>query len=72
MGPPLKIFFSIYFDHFNVVFRLRRPAAVAHGISRTQPPWAQDGWAYRRDARRIVLNRVGHGGWRPARWARGH
>jgi hypothetical protein len=43
VGPPLNFFFlfisiiltqlnifSIYFDRFNEVFRLRRPTAVAH------------------------------------------
>jgi hypothetical protein len=35
VGPPLKIFLFLFFDHFNAVFEFvagpRRPAAVAHG-----------------------------------------
>jgi hypothetical protein len=55
------------FDHFNTIFGLRRPAAVAHGVCRTPrrldlPPWRtanrlQPPWA-------TVASL-------PARWARG-
>jgi hypothetical protein len=53
--PPLKIFFPMYFDCFNAVFRLL--AAVAHDVCETLSLWVHSGWACRRGARRMVLNR---------------
>jgi hypothetical protein len=39
------------FDHFNAVFRLGRPAAVAHDVCTTLSSWAHGSWACCRGSR---------------------